>query len=111
MSDTPNVRSLVQAPATAQRGQVITVRATIAHSMETGYRRSSDGVMLPRDLLRRFTCTWQGEPVFAATLHAAMSSNPYIAFHLRVMESGTLQLSWTGDKGFAHTRNHTITVA
>jgi sulfur-oxidizing protein SoxZ len=111
MSDTPNVRSLVQTPATAQRGQVITVRATIAHSMETGYRRGSDGVMLPRDLLRRFVCTWQGEQVFAANLHAAMSSNPYIAFHLRVMESGTLQLSWTGDKGFTHTRSHVITVA
>ncbi|MBS7807129.1 thiosulfate oxidation carrier complex protein SoxZ [Variovorax sp. PCZ-1] len=111
MSDTPSVRSLVQAPATAQRGQVIVVSATIGHMMETGYRRGSDGVMLPRDLIRRFVCTYQGEQVFAATLHAAMSSNPYLSFRVRVMESGTLQLSWTGDKGFSHTRSHTITVA
>lgn len=103
MSDTPNVRSLVQAPASAQRGQVITVNATIGHTMETGYRRGSDGKMLSRDLIRRFTCTWQGEQVFAANMHAAMSSNPYLSFRVRVMESGMLQLSWTGDKGFTHT--------
>jgi sulfur-oxidizing protein SoxZ len=110
MSDSPTVRALVQAPATAQRGQVVLIRATIAHSMETGYRRGSDGKMLPRDLLR-FTCTWQGQPVFAASFHAAMAANPYVAFHLRVIESGTLQMSWAGDNGFAHTRSHAITVA
>ncbi len=110
MSDTSTVRSLVQAPATAQRGQVILVRATIAHSMETGYRRGSDGVMLPRDLIRRFTCTWQGAAVFSSTFHAAMASNPYLAFHVRIMESGVLQLSWAGDNGFAHTRSHAIAV-
>ena len=111
MSDGPSVRSLVQAPPTAQRGQVILIRATIGHAMETGYRRGSDGKMLPRDLIRRFTCTWQGSPLFAANFHAAMSANPYVAFHLRVMESGTLVLNWVGDNGFAHTRSHTITVA
>jgi sulfur-oxidizing protein SoxZ len=111
MSDTANVRSLVQAPAAAQRGQIITIRATIAHSMETGYRRGSDGKMLPRDLLRRVQCTWQGETVFAATLHAAMASNPYVAFPLRVTASGMLELRWTGDNGFSHTRQHAITVA
>ena len=111
MSDAPTVRTLVQAPTTAQRGQVILIRATIGHAMETGYRRGSDGKMLPRDLIRRFTCTWQGVPLFAANFHAAMSANPYVAFHLRVMESGTLVLNWVGDNGFAHTRSHTITVA
>jgi sulfur-oxidizing protein SoxZ len=111
MSDTPSIRALVQAPATAQRGQVILIRATIAHSMETGYRRGSDGKMLPRDLLRRFTCTWQGQPVFTANFHAAMAANPYVAFHLRVMESGILQMSWAGDNGFVHTRSHAISVA
>jgi sulfur-oxidizing protein SoxZ len=90
---------------------VILIRATIGHAMETGYRRGSDGKMLPRDLIRRFTCTWQGAPLFAANFHAAMSANPYVAFHLRVMESGTLVLNWVGDNGFAHTRSHTITVA
>ncbi len=110
MSDQPAVRSLVQAPTTAQRGQVVLVQTTIAHTMETGYRRGSDGKMLGRDLIRRFTCTWQGEPIFAANLHAAMSSNPYIAFHLRVTESGILRLSWSGDNGFAHSREHAITV-
>ncbi len=111
MADAPTIRSLVQAPTAAQRGQVILVRATIAHAMETGYRRGSDGQMLPRDLIRRFSCTLQGQSVFSATMHAAMASNPYMAFHVRIMESGVLQLSWTGDKGFAHTRSHAITVS
>jgi sulfur-oxidizing protein SoxZ len=67
--------------------------------------------MLQRDLIRRFVCTWQGEQVFAASLHAAMSSNPFLTFHVRIPESGSLQLRWTGDNGFSHTRSHAITVA
>jgi sulfur-oxidizing protein SoxZ len=106
-----NVRTLIQMPATARRGDVITIRATIAHTMETGYRRGSDGQMLPRNLLRRFSCSLAGQTIFRANLHAAMSANPYIAFHLRAQDSGTLVFQWEGDNGFTHRQTQEFTVS
>ncbi len=106
-----SVRSLIQAPSTARAGEVITLRVTIAHPMETGYRRGSDGQMLPRDLIRRFTCRFNEQIVFSAKLHAAVAANPYIAFSLQAKQNGILSFSWEGDQGFSHTRTQALTVS
>ena len=104
-------RTLIQAPATARRGEVIELRATIAHPMETGYRPGADGRVLPRDIIRRFTCRYNGEVVFAAELAPAISANPYLSFHLLVADSGTLEFEWQGDNGFAQVERRNLQVA
>jgi sulfur-oxidizing protein SoxZ len=104
-------RTLIQFPATAQRGEVIEVRVTIAHVMETGYRPGADGRVVPRDILRRFTCRYAGEVVFSAELHPAIAANPYVAFPLLVADSGTLEFEWQGDNGFAQTERRPLQVA
>lgn len=103
-------RVLINVPATAKRGDVIELRATIAHPMETGYRPGADGQVIPRDILRRFTCRYNGETVFSAELHPAVAANPYIAFHTVATESGTLEFEWTGDKGFAQVERRQLQV-
>jgi len=103
-------RTLIQVPASARKGEVIEVRVTIAHPMETGYRPGADGRVLPRDIIRRFTCRYDGEVVFAADLFPAISANPYLSFHLLAAESGTLEFEWQGDNGFAQTERRTLQV-
>ncbi|ACB32339.1 Sulphur oxidation protein SoxZ [Leptothrix cholodnii SP-6] len=103
-------RTLITAPPTARRGEVIEIRTLIAHPMETGYRPGPDGTLLPRNLIRRFSCDYNGERVFSAELHAAIAANPYIAFTTVATDSGTLSLRWEGDEGFAQTENVRITV-
>ncbi|SFV13607.1 thiosulfate oxidation carrier complex protein SoxZ [Pseudoduganella namucuonensis] len=103
-------RALIHMPATARKGEVIEIRALIGHPMETGYRPGADGKLLPRDILTRFTCRYNGEVVFSAELHPAVSANPYIAFHTVATESGTLEFSWQGDSGFAQTEKMPIAV-
>jgi hypothetical protein len=49
--------------------------------METGYRPGSDGKRLPRDIIQRFSCRYDGDTVFAADLYPAISANPFLAFH------------------------------
>ncbi len=95
-------RALLIAPASAPRGSVVEIRASLAHAMETGYRRGSDGDMLPRDLVRRVEAHFDGERFFAADLHAAIAANPYLAFSLRLSGSGMLSVRWSGDRGLAH---------
>jgi sulfur-oxidizing protein SoxZ len=103
-------RALIHMPATARRGEVIEIRALIGHPMETGYRPGADGKVLARDIIRHFTCKYNGEQVFAADLHPAIAANPYIAFHTTALESGKLEFAWEGDNGFAQTETMPITV-
>ena len=103
-------RALINLPASARRGDVIEIRTLINHPMETGYRRDSGGERLPRDIIRRFSCRYDGELVFSAELHAAISANPYIAFHTVALASGLLSFTWEGDNGFAQTETRAITV-
>lgn len=100
-------RTLINLPPSPKRGEVIEVRTLIAHPMETGYRPGPDGKILPRDLVRRFSCLYDDgnsrELVFEAELFPAMAANPYVAFPLRVTGSGSLILVWEGDNGFSQT--------
>ncbi len=99
------VRALLNVPITAHFGEVIEIRATVQHPMETGFRVGSDGQVLARDLVRRVECRFDGELVFAADLHPAIAANPYLAFPLRVTGSGVVTVSWQGDQGFSHSES------
>ena len=103
-------RTLITAPPSARRGEVIEIRTLIAHPMETGYRPGPDGALLPRNLIRRFSCDYNGERVFSVELYAAIAANPYIAFTTVATDSGTLSLRWEGDEGFVQTESVRITV-
>jgi len=104
-------RAVITLPAAVKAGEAFEVRATVAHAMETGYRSSDDGARLPRDLVRRFECRLDGELVFAADLHAAISANPYLAFWMRTDKPGELSFIWRGDKGFAHRETRMLKLA
>jgi len=103
-------RALIHMPPAARRGEIIEIRALIAHPMETGFRPGNSGGVIPRDIIRNFVCKYNGVQVFAAELHPATSANPYIAFYTRATETGTLEFTWTGDNGFAQTETAKLTV-
>jgi sulfur-oxidizing protein SoxZ len=104
-------RALVNVPKTAKPGEVIEVRAMIAHPMETGYRVGPNGANIPRDIIRRFACTYDGEEVFSADLFPAVSANPFIAFTLVATTSGTVAFTWTDDGEETQTASAEITVS
>ena len=102
--------ALVNVPARARRGEIIEIKALVSHPMETGYRRTQVGATIPRDIIRRFVCTYNGTEIFSADFHPAISANPFLAFSTVATESGTIAFSWTGDNGFAVTESASITV-
>ena len=103
-------RTLINAPRTAKRGEVIEIRATIGHPMETGYRPDDNGKILARNIIKKFSCRYNGELVFSAELFSAVAANPYLAFNTVATDSGTLALTWEGDNGFSQTETLTLTV-
>jgi sulfur-oxidizing protein SoxZ len=102
--------ALINAPARAQRGEIVEIKTLISHPMETGYRRTQLGAPIPRDIIRQFVCTYNGTEVFRAELHPAIAANPFIVFSTVATESGTITFQWTGDNGFSVTESVAISV-
>jgi sulfur-oxidizing protein SoxZ len=101
---------LINVPASAKRGEIIQIKALISHVMETGYRHTSLGTAIPRDILRLFVCSYNGEEVFRAEMHPAIAANPYFAFNTVATDSGTIAFTWSGDNGFSETKSVHIKV-
>ena len=93
-------RVVVNVPARAKKGEVLEIRTLAEHPMESGFRRTQLGELVPRDIVTRFTCSYNGAEVFRAEVHPAMSTNPLIAFTTVATESGELVFQWIGDRGY-----------
>ncbi|WP_439610700.1 thiosulfate oxidation carrier complex protein SoxZ [Reyranella sp.] len=92
---------LVNAPKAARRGEVVEIKALILHPMETGFRPGPNGRIIPRNIIERFTATWNGTEIFSMEMSPAIAANPFVSFFAQANESGTVILRWTGDEGFA----------
>ncbi len=103
-------RVVVNLPATAKRGEIIEIKTLAAHAMETGFRHTQLGELVPRDIITRFVCTYNGVEIFSAELYPAIAANPLIAFSTVAAESGMLEFRWAGDNGYAVTQSAAITV-
>jgi sulfur-oxidizing protein SoxZ len=102
--------ALINVPPRARRGEIVEIKTLISHVMETGFRHTQLGAVIPRDIIRRFVCTYNGTEVFRADLYPAISANPFIVFSTVATESGTLSFQWTGDNGFSVTESAKIIV-
>jgi len=96
-------RAVVTLPSQAKRGEIIEIKTLAQHAMETGFRRTQTGDLIPRDIIRRFTCIYNGTEVYRVDLHPAIAANPLIAFSTVATESGTLTFQWVGDNGYTVT--------
>ena len=96
-------RVSVSAPSSAKRGSVIEIKTLAGHAMETGFRRTQLGELIPRDIIRTFRCTYNGVEVYRVDLYPAVAANPLIAFTTIATETGTLSFQWVGDNGYTVT--------
>ena len=95
--------ALINVPAKAKRGDVIEIKTLMSHIMETGYRHTASGEVMPRDIITSFTCRYNGNEIFRADLFPAIAANPFITFFTTATESGKFEFEWIGDNGFSET--------
>lgn len=100
---------LVNVPKAVKSGEAFEVKTLISHPMETGFRAGTSGRLIPRNIIERFTATYNGVEVYGMDMTSAIAANPFVAFALALSESGTLVLRWTGDEGFV--AEHTVGIA
>lgn len=102
--------ALVNVPKHAKPGEVIEIKTLMSHIMETGYRRTAEGEIVPRDIITSFSCRFNGAELFRADLFPAIAANPFISFFTVATESGQFDFEWIGDNGFGATASASITV-
>lgn len=105
---TPKPR--VKLPKSAAAGEVITIKTLISHDMESGQRKDKDGNVIPRKIINKFTCEFNGGPVFSCDLDPAVSANPYFEFNARVNEAGTFKFTWVDDDGSVYSDEQAIDI-
>lgn len=105
---TPKPR--VKVPKSAAAGETITIKTLISHDMESGQRKDKDGNAIPRRIINKFTCDFNGATVFSCDMDPAISANPYFEFNAKVAESGTFTFTWVDDDGSVYSTEEKIEV-
>jgi sulfur-oxidizing protein SoxZ len=100
----------IDLPKEVRRGELVEVRITIQHPMETGFRLDAYGNRVPRNAIHSLACRYNGVEVFRATLSTGVSANPYLRFFTRAVDSGELEFWWLDDDEVEATARASITV-
>ena len=105
-----DVKPRVKVPGTAAAGEVVSIKTLISHQMESGQRKDKDGNLIPRSIINRFTCTFNGESVIDVTLEPAISTNPYFQFEAKVPAAGEFAFTWYDDDGSVYEDKQSIKI-
>jgi sulfur-oxidizing protein SoxZ len=105
------VKPRIKVPKQATAGEPINIKTLISHKMETGLRKDADGKKIPRQIINRFTCDFNGENVVDVELQAAISVNPYFQFDAVIEKSGEFKFTWYDDDGSVYEKTKKITVS
>jgi sulfur-oxidizing protein SoxZ len=106
-----DIRPRIRLPRSASAGEVVIVKTLVNHEMETGQRRDADGNTIPRQILNRFTCAYNGRMVIDIELEPAISANPYLEFEAVIDGPGEFVFTWYDDDGTVHEHRQDMTVS
>jgi len=89
----------IKVPETAASGDIITIKTLLSHSMESGHRQDSDGILIPQRIINSFTCEFNGIKIFACNIGTGVAANPFFEFTVKVTEAGNFKFTWVDDDG------------
>ncbi|MFN3971271.1 MAG: thiosulfate oxidation carrier complex protein SoxZ [Gemmobacter sp.] len=101
----------VKVQKTAKAGEIINIKALISHLMESGQRKGSDGNLIPRSIINRFTCDLNGVNIIDVAIDPAVSTNPYFEFEARIDATSDVNFTWYDDDGSIYTNTQKVEVA
>jgi len=105
-------KARVKVPKKVKKGEVFEVKTLISHKMESGQRKDKKtGKKIPRLIINKFACSYNGKDVFTSDWYPAISANPYTAFYVKADASGSLDMTWTDDSGAVFKKSAKIKVS
>jgi len=96
-------------PETAKRGEIVEIRAMIAHPMIRGHS-GSGGPAQPRRIIHSFVVHYGEREIFRAELFAGIAANPMIVIRAEATETDDVRFTWTEDGGQTAVETRTLTV-
>lgn len=105
------VKPRVRVPKSASAGETVTIKTLISHPMESGQRRDDEGNIIPRSIINRFVCDYNGRNVIEVKLDPSVSTNPYFQFEAVVPEAGEFHFTWYDDDGSVYELKKKVKVA
>ncbi|MCY4152989.1 MAG: thiosulfate oxidation carrier complex protein SoxZ [Aestuariivita sp.] len=105
------VKPRVKVPKSASAGETITIKTLISHPMESGHRKDKEGNIIPRSIIHRFTCEFNGQGIIDVVLAPSVSTNPYFQFSAIVPEAGEFLFRWYDDDGSIYEETKSITLS
>lgn len=103
MADPMKIRATLQ-------GDLVEVKVLMAHEMETGLRKDSQGQVVPAHFIQQVTATCNGRTVLSAQWGPAISKNPFVSFKFRGAAKGDMvQVTWVDN--FDDTRSDQAVIA
>ena len=106
-----SVKPRGKVPKEASIGDIIEIKTLLRHPMHSGRMRDADGNIIPRKIVNKFYANFNGELIFSMVIEPSISSNPYIVFPFKVMESGTFEFFWIEDSGEKYELSRKISVS
>jgi sulfur-oxidizing protein SoxZ len=106
-----DIKPRIRVQGTAKKGEVVEVKTLVTHPMENGQRKDAAGKVVPRLIINALAVTYTDKPVMNVKLETAVAANPFMAFFVKVEESGTLKFTWTDDEKNSWTAESKIEVA
>lgn len=89
----------IRVPEKAASGEIVEIRAMIMHPMDNGYTFTTQGTVIPVDIVTDFTCTYLGEEVLHVRLEPGLSANPYFSFRMKAVRTGKVEFLWVDQHG------------
>ena len=81
-------------------GDKTTVRALMAHEMETGQRKDSKGAIVPLHFIQSVLVAHNGKTVLDAQWSQAVSRNPFLGLRIKGAKAGDkIGVTWVDNKG------------
>ena len=105
-----NVKPRVKVPKSVTAGESIVIKTLIKHKMESGQRKDKNGNKIPRSIINRFVCDFNGQNVIDVAMEPAISTNPFIQLEAVVPEAGEYKFTWYDDDGSIYEKTKKIAV-
>jgi sulfur-oxidizing protein SoxZ len=89
----------IRVPEKVKPGEVVTVRALVAHPMEIMEFKGGKPVVKNYNFIHRVEATFNGRKVFEASTTQAVSQNPFISFPIKVDAPGVVKITFHDTQG------------
>ncbi len=105
------VKTRIKVPKEVKANTTFSIKTLITHQMETGQRINVIGVRVPRSIIHRFHCTFNGETVIEMGVQPGIAVNPFFEFDVQIDQPGTFQFTWYDDDGSVYSDQADVRIA